>query len=57
LGRTYITNDEYSAIGENDIVFIETNHLTSGQPVQVKGLGIMVKITNGMVIAETKPIL
>jgi hypothetical protein len=52
-----MTNDEYSTISESDIVFIETNHLSSGQPIQVKGLGIMAKITDGKVIAETKPTL
>ncbi|MDR2735665.1 MAG: hypothetical protein LBB20_02385 [Puniceicoccales bacterium] len=56
LGRTYLTNDEYLSIGKNDIIFIKNSHLGSGQPVPLRGLGISAVITDGKVIASTKPI-
>lgn len=57
LGRTYLTNEEYSNIGQNDIIFIEINHLSSGKAVPLKGLGITATIADGKVIADRKPIL
>ncbi|MDR1458469.1 MAG: hypothetical protein LBI37_03030 [Puniceicoccales bacterium] len=57
LGRTYLTNEEYSSINQNDIIFIEINHLSSGQSIPIKGLGITATIADGKVIADRKPIL
>ncbi|MDR0351030.1 MAG: hypothetical protein LBH49_00015 [Puniceicoccales bacterium] len=56
VGRTYLTNEEYSSINQNDIIFIEINHLNSGQAIPIKGLGITATIADGKVIANRKPI-